>query len=426
MSGPMHDLARRLFPICRSITGDGVRETLHILKEHLPGLKIEEVPSGTKCLDWEVPEEWNISAAKLIAPDGEVLADFAVNNLHVMSYSVPVNGEFTLDELQPHLHSLPGQPDAIPYLTSYYNRDWAFCLTHNVRQRMKPGKYRAVIESSHSKGSLTYGELVLPGSTTDEVLLSTYICHPSMGNNELSGPVVATFLANRLMKMPSRRLTYRFLFIPETIGSIVYLSQHLEHLKKHVCAGFVLTCVGDDLAFSYMPSRKGGTLADRAALHVLKNLHPDFKAYSFLKRGSDERNYCWPGADLPVCSIMRTRYGDFPEYHTSLDNLEFISEAGLQGALEAYAHAMECLEANRTYASTTIGEPQLGKRGLYHARTVKGQTLGSRQLVDIMAYCDGTADLLEVAEIVGRSLWEIAPSVEMLAEAGLLREVVPS
>jgi aminopeptidase-like protein len=423
MSSPMHDLARRLFPICRSITGDGVRETLRILREHLPELRIVEVPSGTQCFDWEVPEEWNITEARLIAPDGEVLADFAVNNLHVMSYSVPVDSEFSLEELQPHLHSLPDQPDAIPYLTSYYKRDWAFCLSHNVREKMKPGKYRAVIKSAHTQGSLTYGELVLPGSTTEEVLLSTYVCHPSMGNNELSGPVVATFLAKHLEQMVDRRLTYRIVFIPETIGSIVYLSRHLEHLKKHVIAGFVLSCVGDDLSYSYLASRKADTLADRVAKHALQNLHPGYQSYSYLRRGSDERNYCWPGVDLPVCSIMRTKYGAFPEYHTSLDDLSFISEAGLQGALGVYTRVMECLEANATYVTTSIGEPQLGKRGLYHARTMKGRSFASRQLVDILAYSDGTVDLIGLAEALGRPLWEIKPAVDVLAEAGLLHKV---
>lgn len=418
----MHDLLARLFPICRSITGDGVRKTLRILQESLPELKIVEVPSGTPCLDWQVPDEWNITEARLIAPDGSILADFAVNNLHVVSYSEPVDLELSLEELQAHLHSEPNLPDAIPYITAYYNRNWGFCIPHSIREKLQEGQYRAVIRSTLKKGHLTYGELIIPGSTDHEILLSTYICHPSLANNELSGPVVATYLARFIQSLPERRCTYRIIFIPETIGAIVYLSQHLEHLKQHVIAGYVLSCVGDDRGYSYLSSRLGNTLADKVALHVLGHLHPDFARYSYLKRGSDERQFCWPGVDLPVCSIMRTKYGVYPEYHTSLDDLSLVTEAGLQGAFNVLRHCLECLEQTVTYTTTVLGEPQLGRRQLYPKIGRKGIAAGSRVLLDILAYCDGNHDLMDIANVLGKPAWELFPIFRTLHEHELLRK----
>ena len=424
-SGGMHELAKRLFPIPRSLTGNGVRQTLAILREHLPGLIVHEVPTGTACFDWEVPDEWNLIEARLVGPDGEVIADTGVNNLHVVGYSEPVDLELTLEELLPRLYSRPDLPDAIPYVTSYYKRTWGFCVPHQVKERLKPGVYHAVVRSTLEPGSMSYGELVLPGETSEEVLLSTYVCHPSMANNELSGPVVTTWLGRWLAGLQNRRLTYRIVFIPETIGSLLYLSRHLECLRQYVVAGFVLSCVGDNRAYTYLSSRRSNTLADRVALHVLGHLHPGFERRSYLQRGSDERNYCWPGVDLPVCSVMRTRYGEFPEYHTSLDNLDLISEEGLQGAFRVMRHCLECLEANATWKTTVIGEPQLGRRGLYPTTQVYGGPKAARMLVDLLAYCDGTLDLLAVAEILGRPLWELLPEVQKLEAAGLLTRCDP-
>ncbi len=421
----MHDLARRLFPICRSITGDGVRQSLRILQEYLPQLKMVEVPTGTACFDWLVPEEWNISEAQLIAPDGSVIADFAVNNLHVVSYSEPVDLHLSLEELQPHLYSEPHLPEAIPYITAYYKRSWGFCIPHRVRQNLKEGQYRAIIRSTLKKGHLTYGELIIPGSTNHEVLLSTYICHPSLANNEISGPVVATFLARYLLSLPDRRCTYRIIFIPETIGAIVYLSRHLEHLQANVIAGFVLSCVGDDRAYSYLESRLGNTLADKIAKHVLDHLQPDYVRYSYLKRGSDERQFCWPGVDLPVCSVMRTRYGSYPEYHTSLDDLTVISEAGLQGAFRVLKHCLDCLEHTITYRTTVLCEPQLMRRQLYPTIGRKGIAASSRVLVDILAYSDGKNDLVDIANILGRPAWELFQAFQTLEDHQLLRPCPP-
>jgi aminopeptidase-like protein len=417
----MHDFIARLFPICRSLTGDGVRETLAILGEHLPGLTVHEVPSGTAAFDWTVPDEWNIRSARLIGPDGETIVDFQDSNLHVVGYSEPVDRELSLDELQPHLHSLPELPDAIPYITSYYKRYWGFCLPHRVRENLKAGTYRAVIDSTLAPGHLTYGELILPGETDREILLSSYICHPSMANNELSGPVVMTWLAKWLMSQP-RRHAYRIIFIPETIGSITYLSRNLPQMKEATVAGFNLSCVGDDRCFSYLPSRNGNTISDRVAKHVLRHLAGDYVTYTFRDRGSDERQYCAPGVDLPVCSILRSKFGRYPEYHTSLDNLELITPLGLAGALKAYQLCLECLENNATLLSAVLCEPQLGKRGLYPSISNRDAGAIVADMMDLIAYSDGDHDLLAIADLIGVPMWDLLEIAGKLKAAGVLTE----
>lgn len=415
----MHDFARTLFPICRSLTGPGVRATLAEIKRHLPEMTLHEVPSGTKAFDWTVPDEWAIRGARLFGPDGNKVVDFADHNLHVVGYSEPVDLEIPLDALQAHLHSLPDQPDAIPYITSYYSRRWGFCLSHRQRETLKAGTYRAVIDSTLAPGSLTYGELILPGETDREIFLSTYVCHPSMANNELSGPAVATWLG-KWLRETKRRHTVRMVFIPETIGSIVYLSRNIEIMKRRIAAGFNITCVGDERHYSYLPSRTGGTLADRAALAALGELAPDFVRYSFLDRGSDERQYCAPGVDLPVCSVMRTRYGDYPEYHTSLDDLTLVTPAGLQGTYDVLKRAIELIEANRTYRVTVLCEPQLGKRGLYSTLSTKSQAEETRTMMNVIAYADGTRDLLSLAQTIGEPPMECARIAETMRAHGLM------
>ncbi len=419
----MYHLIERLFPIPRSITGNGVRETLRILQEYLPELQIHEVPTGTQAFDWQVPKEWNIWDAYIITPEGKKICDFRENNLHVMGYSVPVDKEVTLNELQEHLHSLPDQPDAIPYVTSYYQERWGFCLTHRQREQLKPGIYRVVIRSELREGSLTYGELILPGERQEEIFLSTYVCHPSMANNELSGPAVTTFLARWLRERSRRKYTYRIVFIPETIGSLVYLSQHIEEMKRYIIAGFNVTTVGDDRAYSFLPSRLGGTLADRVALHVLQHKHPNFIRYSFLNRGSDERQYCAPGIDIPMVSIMRSKYGTYPEYHTSLDDLGLVSPSGLYGAYDALKTALECLEHNETLQVTVLGEPQLGRRGLYPTLSTKKTAQQVANMMNLLAYADGQHDLLAIAERIGVPMWELFSIVEQLKREGLLQVV---
>jgi aminopeptidase-like protein len=415
-----YGLALRLFPICRSITGDGVRESLQILSEYLPALTVHEVPSGTQAFDWIVPEEWNVRDAYIVGPEGSKVIDFKQNNLHLMSYSIPFNDTITLEELESHLYSLPEKPDVIPYVTSYYERTWGFCLRHRDRVELKPGLYRVVIDSSLKPGHLTYGELLIPGRTTDEVLLSTYICHPSMANNEVSGPVVSTFLARSIASLGSSRYSYRFIFVPETIGSIVYMSRNLRRLRKRVVAGFVVTCVGDNGSYSYLPSRTGDTLADRVARHVLKNSVDAFTTYDFAQRGSDERQYCSPGMDLPVASIMRSKYHEYPEYHTSADNMDFISQQGLTESVEIYRRCVQVLETNCVPRTTTIGEPHLSSRGLYP--TIGGQIDNSlvNDIVNVTAFADGSLDLLQIAELVQRPSWSLAPTVALLEQHGLI------
>ena len=416
----MYALAERLFPICRSLTGSGVRETLHILQEHMPQLTLHEVPTGTQVFDWVVPKEWNIRGGYLETEAGDRILDFADTNLHIMGYSTPVDAWMTREELLAHVYVLDDQPDVIPYVTSYYKERFGFCMTKTMRDRLPEGRYHAVIDSTLADGSLTYGELILPGETPDEILLTTYVCHPSMADNELSGPCVATALAQWLSTLSRRRYTYRILFVPETIGSIAYISRHLPQLQAHVKAGFVLTCEGDDKAFSYIPTKRGGTLADRAALNVLRSFAPDFDAYTFLQRGSDERQYNAAGVNLPVCSVCRSKYHNFPEYHTSADNLSFISPAGLQGALDVHRHILQALEYNRRYCMTCCCEPQLGKRGLYPTVSQKGSTNAVRDLMDFIAYADGTEDLIAISDRIGVPVERLIPIIDTLMQHGLL------
>ncbi len=386
----------------------------------MPDLQIHEVPSGSQVFDWTVPDEWNITEARLTGPDGEVIADFSYSNLHVVGYSEPVDLMLPLEELQEHLHSRPDLPEAIPYVTSYYARRWGFCLKHSVRQKLRPGMYHAVIKSTLAPGHLTYGELVLPGKSDKEVFLSTYVCHPSMANNELSGPVVATALARWLLAAP-RHYTYRIVFVPETIGSITYLSRNYQQLRERVIAGFNLTCLGDDRAYSYLPSRKGDTLADRVALHVLRHFAPDFVSYTYHDRGSDERQYCAPGIDLPLCSVMRTKYHVFPEYHTSLDDCSLVTEKGLQGGFEIMRKILEALEENATFQCRVLCEPQLGRRGLYPTLSTRYSCTEQVDLMmDLLAYADGTMTLLDEAEAVGADIFRCSAVMRQLEEQGVV------
>lgn len=417
----LHDIAKRLWPIHRSITGNGTRETLQIIKEYLPDLRIHEVPSGTKVFDWEIPDEWNVHGAQLIGPEGEVVVDYAHSNLHIVGYSIPVDLKLSLDQLQGHLHSIPEQPDAIPYVTSYYNRTWGFCLSDRKRQQLKPGTYRVVIDTTLDPGSLTYGELILPGKVDDEIFISTYVCHPSMANNELSGPMVAMGLATWVLDNPDHHYTYRFAFTPESIGAIAYCSRNFEQLKAKVVAGFQLTCIGDDRHHTYLASRNGNTRIDRIAKRVLAS-RDNVVHYSYLGRGSDERTYSSAGVDLPFISLMRTRYGDYPEYHSSLDDLEHVvTPTGLQGGFDMVRKCIEVLECEPVLVTTTCGEPQLGRRGLYHTMLNKNTSDDIMLRTNILAYADGQHAISDMAEIFGYDEETITVMVRELVDHDLIR-----
>ncbi len=412
----------RLWPITRSLTGDGNRASLNILSE-LVDLNIHEIPSGTTCFDWTVPPEWNVSEAWIKSPSGEKIIDFKENNLHLLGYSVPVRTKMPLEELKKHLYSLPDQPDWIPYRTSYYKERWGFCLTHRQLQSLEPGEYEVCIDATlDTNGSMTLADAVIPGETDEEIFFSTYICHPSMANNELSGPLVQAFLYRAIQSLGKTRYTYRFLFAPETIGPIYYLSQHGEYLKKHLKAGYVLNCIGDAGQFTYKRSRRGDALPDRAAETVLAQTKIGCNAEDFFPLGSDERQYCSPGFDLPVGSVMRTRYFNFPEYHTSADNKDFVSFEAMETSVLRLLDIVKLIEANDFYVNQMPHcEPQLGKRGLYPNL---GSDTSTRLRVAAMMWTlnltDGKHDLIDIIQRSGQPYGEILESVKVLVEHGLL------
>ena len=414
----MYSLAEKLYPICRSITGNGVRKTLSMLNEVYP-LKIYEVPSGTQVFDWTVPREWNIKDAYIETSKGERIVDFKKHNLHVVGYSTPVDKTVSLGELLKIVYTQPEQPDVIPYVTSYYKERYGFCMSENQKNSLKEDNYHILIDSELKDGSLSYGEIIIPGESEQEVFLSTYICHPSMANNELSGPCVAIHLAKWLSELPKRRYTYRIIFIPETIGSITYLSRNIDVLKKNVVAGFNLSCVGDNRTYSYIESRYGNTLADKVARNVLRHHYPDYVTYSFLERGSDERQYNAPGVDLPVCAICRSKYGEYPQYHTSADDLSFISPEGLNGAFEVYRKCILALENNYYYKVTCLCEPQLGKRGLYPTISQKGSYSEVTAMMACIAYADGTNDLIDISNIIKTPVDVLIPIAQKMVKANL-------
>ncbi|MBU1076589.1 MAG: DUF4910 domain-containing protein [Spirochaetes bacterium] len=414
----LYDFCKDLWPICRSLTGNGVRKTLNYIKTIIP-INIHQVKSGTPAFDWNVPKEWNIREAYIIAPNGDKIADFHENNLHVVGYSIPVNKKIPLEKLQEHLYSLDNNPDAIPFITSYYKERWGFCMTHNQRKKLKKGIYTVVINSELKKGYLTYADLVIKGRSDKEVLLSTYICHPSMANNELSGPAVATYIGKWLMQS-SRKYTYRIVFIPETIGSLVYLSKHLKHLKEKVIAGYILSCLGDDKMYSWMPSRTGTTYSDKIAKRVLEKKYPGYKTFSYLERGSDERQYCSPGIDLPVASLFRSKYDTYPEYHTSLDNLNFITPNGLNGGFQLVKDCIKEIEKNSVYTIKCLGEPQLGKHGLYPDVSTKDSYSMVINMINLLAYADGTNDLPEICKLINSTPGKLLPLAKKLSDAQLI------
>ena len=417
------ELAYQLWPICRSITGQGVRDTLKIIDNNIGCLKIKGIRSGTKVFDWKIPDEWNIQDAWVKNQRGQKLIDFKKNNLHIVGYSMPKNGWIEKEELSKKLYSLKEQPNAIPYITSYYKKDWGFCVTERERvEIMEEGDtFEICIDSSFNKdGELNYGEALIKGESRKEIFISTYICHPSMANNEISGPVVATYLAKWVKQQKNRKYTYRFIFIPETIGSIAYINKNRRILQKRVKAGFNLTCIGDNENYSYLPTKYKDSYSDRIAEHVLKTYIKTFKQHTWKERGSDERQYGAPGVDLPVCSIMRTKYGEYPEYHTSLDNFEVVSNEGLEGGINIMKKIVETIESNYVAKSKILCEPQLGKRGLYPTLSKDKTQFDSKKLLDVITYCDGKNDVINISEITGIVYEEVVDMIELLNSKDLI------
>ncbi len=413
----MYALASRLFPLCRSITGDGVRETLREAAGHIP-LEIHEVPSGTQVLDWTVPDEWNIRDA-YIAAAGRRIVDFGESNLHVVSYSEPVRADMTLEDLRPHLHVHAERPDWIPYRTSYYTRSWGFCLTRDQLDALEDETYEVVIDSTLSPGSLTYGECFLPGQSDDEILLTTHVCHPSLANDNVSGIALLTELGVTLDELP-RRHSYRLLFIPGTIGSITWLARNESRLS-HIVGGLVVACVGDSGPLTYKRSRRGDAALDRAGAHVVER--SDGRILDFVPWGWDERQFNSPGFDIPVGCLTRSLEGEFPEYHSSADDLQLIGADRLETALQAALEIVDVLEQDGTFRNLAPkGEPQLGRRGLY--RGLGGPDPGTDQLAMlwVLNQSDASRTLLDIAERSGLAFSDVRRAADALLEAGLLAE----
>ncbi len=418
----MYELMREIFPICRSITGNGVRQTLKKIQSILP-IEIHEVPSNTKVFDWTIPKEWNIHDAFVKDPKGEKIIDFNNSNLHVVSYSIPIHKKMSLQELKSHIHTLPKIPDVIPYLTSYYNEDWGFCMTHNDFIKLEEGEYEIMIDSTLENGSLTYGEFLKIGEVEDEFLISCYICHPSMCNDNLSGPVLATILGKYLKEIKTK-FSYRFLFIPETIGAITWLSKNEKSIHK-IKNGLIATCLGDSGIMTYKKTRNGDNEIDRISKYVLENSKQEFNIIDFLPIGSDERQFCSPAFNLPVGSLMRTMHGKFPEYHTSADNLDFVRAENLEDALIKYSGIIFILENNQKYINLNPKcEPQLGKRGLY--RQLGGQKNSEEKelaMFWILNQSDGKNSLLDIAIKSKLDFYLIKQVSDELLEHDLLKIV---
>lgn len=409
----MHAFAAELYPLCRSITGTGLRETLARIGRHVP-LELHEVPSGTTALDWTVPQEWTVRDAWIKDESGRKVVDFKEHNLHLVSYSVPVRGRFTLDELKPHLFSLPDRPDWIPYRTSYYKPAWGFCLTHRQLAALPAGSYEVCVDTSLTPGELSYGEVVLPGSSPHEVLISTHCCHPSLANDNLSGIAIATWLARHLRDV-EHHYTYRFLFLPVTIGAITWLSRNQAILPR-VKHGLVLSCAGDAGPFTYKRSRRGDAEIDAAAEYVLRTSGTPHAIQDFSPYGYDERQFCSPGFNLPMGCFMRTPNGCYPEYHTSADNLDLIQPTALGESLAALLRIVEIIEQNRRYRNLSPkGEPQLGRRGLYTSANHEGLAL-----LWVLNFSDGEHSLLDIGQRSNLPFVEIARAAHRLNEAGLL------
>ena len=398
-----------IFKVPRSISGQGVRDTLSYIKGYIP-IDIKEIKSGEKVFDWKIPPEWNIKSAYIydIKNDKKII-DFKDNTLHVLGYSKPINQEMNYEELEKNIYYLKKLPDAIPYKTSYYQEKWGFCMSFNQFKAIdKNSRFKVVIDSTYNKkGVLNYGEIVIKGKSKSEVFFSTYICHPQMANNELSGPAVTTSLALSLINKKNF-YTYRFIFVPETIGSIAYLNKNLKNLKENVIGGFNVSCVGDEKSWGYIPSRYGNNLSDKISQHILDNFVDKYKKYSWLDRGSDERQYCSPGVDLPICCITRSKWNEYPEYHTSLDNFDIVTKKGLTESLNIFKKCIQVFELNLDLKPIVkiLCEPNLGKRGLHPMMKIDEYDMDYRNIKHFLSYCDGSNSILDIANLCGFSFFE--------------------
>ena len=416
------NFAKSIWSFNRSLTGEGNRKTLKIIKKNVNLLNIKNIKSGTKCFDWVIPLEWKVEEAFLIDPNGKKICNFEKNNLHLVGYSISIDKFINFNELKNHLHFLKEQPSAIPYVTSYYKKNWGFCLSYNDYKKLKKGNYRVIIKTKHFKGQLDYGELIIKGKAKKEILLSTNICHPSMANNEISGITVLTALAAYLTKK-NNYYTYRLIFIPETIGSIFYISKNKTTLKKNVVAGFVLSCLGDERSYSFLPSKYGNSLSDLAAEHIFKWKIKKFRKYDWIDRGSDERQYCSPGVDLPIASVMRTKHGEYKEYHTSLDRLgTVVTEKGLTGGFNLVKDIIGVLESNIYPVSNFYCEPNLGKKNLYPTTSKKdAYNKEFKYMMEILTWADGKNSLLDISNKLKVPLWELLPISNRLKLKGVIK-----
>ena len=425
----MYGFVEHIFPYTRSITGEGVRQTLADLSEYIgadggPQLTVHEVASGTQVFDWTVPKEWRIRAAYIENEAGQRIIDMADCNLHVMGYSTPVDEWADLEELKTHIFTEPTDETVIPYVTSYYKERYGFCMSKQQLDSLPEGRYHMVIDSELFDGVLNYAEVVLPGDSYREVFFSTYFCHPSMANNECSGPALSAELVRYVASLEHRKYTYRFIYVPETIGAITYLATGdlLQHLKQHMIAGFNLSCVGDDRTYSMVASKYGDTLADKVLSNVLKyHTEGKFDYYSFLKRGSDERQYNSPGVDLPVVCFCRSKFGEYPEYHTSADDLTLVSPEGFEGSYQVMTKVINALEYNEYYMVTVPCEPQLGKRGLFPTVSKRGSYDEVMTLMYFLTYADGRNDLLDISRIIDVPVEEIIKQLQKLLDNGLVK-----
>lgn len=417
----IYELAKELYPICRSITGDGVRETLHLLGRHIP-LQVREIPSGTQVFDWIVPREWNIRDAYVKDATGHRVIDFHKSNLHVVGYSTPVHTTLSLDELKTRIFTLPDQPDLIPYRTSYYADFWGFCMAHNCLRELADGDYEVMVDASLTDGSLTFGEYLHRGETEDEVLLSAHICHPSLANDNCSSLALLTHFAESLASFQTRH-SYRFLFAPGTIGAVAWLADNESRVDR-IKQGLVVSCVGDGGGPTYKKSRRGDALIDRAMAHVLCNASPRASIVDFSPYGYDERQYCSPGFDLPVGLFQRSQFAKFPEYHTSADNLDFIKSEHLEESYKMLAATVDIIENDRHFVNPNPKcEPQLGRRGLYKAiGGNKDAPVKSMALLWVLNLSDGSHSLLDIAERAGMPFATICEAAELLTAHGLLAE----